>query len=266
MPGFDPNYFVEREWLERVRNKPFMYCAAGDDHAAPLNAFIDFISDFTFVDLRYQFNRLKPALARHPEFERIRRRKVVVPDTIETHPGNECGPSAVQPEVYVEEYADFTKGRAVRVTRRLGFGQYAVEALPPTTLGVFMHRGDSGGEGGSGIQFLTNVKNAHAPSNQMMHKLYGKLADHSLVIADSSTLGHELWHEAYGSAGQEAGADAYERLKGKRFNVDHCVWSCVGFLGQHRGATLVWGVSQDPDSRRFVARNKAEMQAAVVWG
>jgi len=54
----------------------------------------------------------------------------------------------------VERVSD---GRRLTVIRRCGYEQYALGEFPNRSIGVFVHRGDSPGEGGSNVCFLIRI-------------------------------------------------------------------------------------------------------------
>lgn len=74
----------------------------------------------------------------------------------------------------------------ITIVRRRGFGQYALAEFSPSSIGVFVHRSDSQGEGGSNMCFLGNVPRVHPPLSNLWDKLNERLADRAIVISDGS--------------------------------------------------------------------------------
>jgi len=58
--------------------------------------------------------------------------------------------------------------REISIIRRRGFGQYALNEFPDDSLSIFCHRGDSSGEGGSGVRYLDNIKIKHPPLSMLL--------------------------------------------------------------------------------------------------
>lgn len=235
----ESEHFIEVSALEAIRGKPFLYAAAGSDLEQPIVALTGHVHDFTFVDINYGIARMRRALEPSTSFLFRGQRKEIPEVAGETHTGNQCGRQVVHPFIKVEEY-DLLNGDSISVRRRCGYGQYAIAALDPGSLGVFMHRGDSGGEGGSGILFLSDNANDHKPSENLLTLLKTKLAPQALIIADASTTPSWLKSPFNGDSGRE-GDEIYFNLRGWEYNQPDCVWRCVGYLPpRYRRPCLVW--------------------------
>lgn len=115
--------------------------------------------------------------------------------------------------------------------RRRGFGQYALHELPDGSLSMFMHRGDSPGEGGSNVFYLSNRRTSHKPLSSLMSVIKRKLAYPALIASDgSNTTISELMASAKGSNEIKA----FE---------SHCLqWHRHPTLDLLSGITKVWQV------------------------
>jgi hypothetical protein len=74
--------------------------------------------------------------------------------------GGDCGNQRpyrkLEPGRLKQLYERVSDGRRLTVIRRRGFGQYVLGEFPNRSIGVFVHRGDSPGDGGSNTYFLAN--------------------------------------------------------------------------------------------------------------
>jgi hypothetical protein len=155
--------------------------------------------------------------------------------------------SSIEPARLTEDYERISDAKRFKMTRRRGYGQYALAEFSDRSLGVFVHRGDSAGGGGSNVFFLANKKRDHAPCSDLFDKLAYKLADRALVISDGSNarIGFvKKFHPKRDSDETLSGPQAYERLQGKHFTFGAFDWRCVGYLSQKNGPTLVWDISR----------------------
>jgi hypothetical protein len=118
--------------------------------------------------------------------------------------------------------------RSLTVVRRRGFGEYALDEFPNRSIGVFVHRGDSPGEGGSNTYFLANKKLDHRPLSRLFDKLTQKLADRALIISDGSLVDPRL----------------KRRFRGQQFIFGSFEWKHAGFIGGHGSPTSIWEVAR----------------------
>jgi hypothetical protein len=173
--------------IKKVAGRSFFYPCAWKDWIEPLDAFGDLIEEFHFVDLRYQFSRPVPMESTRwvlqPEFSSLTGPAV---DKLRIVVSGERRYREIEPAWWRERYVDRTTGRAVRVTRRRGFGQIALDELPDNSLGVFCHRGDSLGEGGSGTWYLANHNMSYSPLSRLFDTIKRKLAYPALIVSDGS--------------------------------------------------------------------------------
>lgn len=213
----------------------FFYPCAGMDAVDPIEQFGSVFDVFVFVDTQYDLTHF------HPPH---------VPGWVEESSSIEVeGPLRGQPKTVVEENAKYRDlapawrrsrfvhqgtGREIAVVFRRGFGQYALHELEDQSIGMFLHRGDSSGEGGSGVIFLGNQRLDHPPISMMMDVLKRKLAYPALVGSDGSNT----------RIPQLRAATTDESVQGFE---SHCLkWTRWGEMpSQSRERTVIWRVSTD---------------------
>ena len=216
--------------------KVFFYPCAGRDWEQPLTLFKETFDHFFFVDLAYQFNRIVPLNV--PGL-----RPSGGPVHLQGPERSECQIIQSIPRPYRdiepawlhEEYVDSQAERRVRVTRRRGFGQYALDEIGDGSLGMFFHRGDSPGEGGSNTWYLANMKSRHSALGMLFEKIKRKLANPAYIASDgSNTVIREL---------EEASRGLLERTQGfTRFGLN---WKRAAVLPFRSGSdTVVWEVNK----------------------
>ena len=109
---------------------------------------------------------------------------------------------------------------------------------------MFLHRGDSGGEGGSNTHFLANRRMSHEPLSKLMDVVKRKLAVPALIASDGSNTNIRQLVDA------ARGDDAIQS-----FNQHGLSWVRHGSLpGSASKKTVVWQVTpaavDDPCSRQ----------------
>ena len=124
-------------------------------------------------------------------------------------------------------YERVSDGRRLTVIRRRGFGQYALAEFPDRTIGIFVHRGDSPGEGGSNTYFLANKDLHHEPLSRLLNKLTRRLTNCALIISDGSLVDRCL----------------EKKFREQQFVFGGFEWRHVGFIGGWCGRpTPIWDV------------------------
>jgi hypothetical protein len=148
----------------------------------------------------------------------------------------------LEPSKLSEIYRAFDN-RHVTILRRRGFGQIALQMeFVDRTIGVFMHRGDSMGEGGSNTWFLAMRKRTFEPCSELFSKLAKKLADRALIISDGSNTRLKQLSQFHST--ETSSQDAYEHLRKECFVWGGFRWQCVGWMSERYGPTLVWGLER----------------------
>jgi hypothetical protein len=237
------DFHIEREWLEVVRNKALFYPAAGGDYCEALNIFCDHIDTFWFSDINYSTDQKLPSVF-SPD-SGFRRVEVQTSEAIE--PMEERRPDRpyrfLKPGKLIETY-ERTDGRRLIVIRRRGFGQIALSTeFSAGSLGVFMHCGDSRGEGGSKVYFLSNMKTNYEPCGNLFDKIGRCLADRALIISDGSNTSIRRLRRFHWKDTQ--GREAFCHYRDRPFTFWGFHWTCVGWLSRRYGPTLVWGVTRE---------------------
>lgn len=131
------------------------------------------------------------------------------------------------------------------VVFRRGYSEYALRELEDRSIRVFVHRGDSPGEGGSNTYWFENLTKRHPPLGHLFDGLCSKLADTAWVVTDGSNVGPEApeplrrHHRA-----RLKSSEAFAELHSERFDYGPFRWSCVDHLEPRYGPTIVWQVQR----------------------
>lgn len=238
--------FIEPEWLEAVEGTTFFYPSAGADTPDFISLLAPAVGRFIFNDLNY--STLTDWRVPVPEGWRLVSRGgdnlAARDDRLQPRHGEDGEYRDLSPSVLREVYA--REGQEIRVERRRGFGPYALREQGPGSIGVFAHRRDSMGEGGSNLWFLANRPRRHSPLSNLWDQLRPRLAPKALVISDGSLtrfrfLGLE--------AGREPRASYEARKAAGPVRAHGCTWTCAGYMRGMR-ASLAWGVEQAASPRR----------------
>lgn len=236
-----PDHHIADEWIAAVEGTSFFYPCAGGDHDEPLSVFQNHIDTFWFSDINYRRGLKLPPVSL-ANFCRVKRTVLGAPHSqLEMRTAGESHHRFIEPSKLVETYERRGDGRRISIIRRRGFGQIALtEEFKQRSLGVFMHRGDSTGEGGSNVFFLANIKKRYEPLGNLFDKLADRLADRAMIISDGSntSIPQLRVHR------QATGCDAFSDHHGHEFGFGGFRWCCVGWLGRRYGPTLVWGLTR----------------------
>ena len=182
-------FHIAQDWLEACRDTVFFYPAAGSDYAEPLTIFGDYVDVFWFCDIDYPRSLdLPPVCSSSTNLRLIDQHRSGDPMAVlewRTAENKRCY-RFLQPSLLVETY-ERQNGRLLTVIRRRGFGRIALsKEFGPRSLGIFMHRGDSPGESGSNVYFLSNKKTDYEPCGNLFDKLAHRLRDRALIVSDGS--------------------------------------------------------------------------------
>jgi hypothetical protein len=240
------DFSIREVWLKVVQNSSLFYPAAGSDYSEPLAVFQNHIDSFLFCDINYQSGlNLPPALLAKDNFRIFQQEKSGATTAAMERRKSENGRcyNFLQPSKLVETY-ERSDGRRLVVIRRRGFGQIALsQEFEDRSLWVFMHRGDSRGDGGSNVYFLANKKKDYEPCSNLFEKLACRLKDKALIISDGSNSIRRLgrFHNDPTTDGRGAFLE-YQKRGG--FDYGGFRWTCVGWLSRGYGPTLVWGLTR----------------------
>ncbi|MCC6489492.1 MAG: hypothetical protein IT364_18485 [Candidatus Hydrogenedentes bacterium] len=226
--------YIDPQSLEHLRGSSFYYPCAGHDFEEPFSSFVPYIRDFWFVDIVYF--RDDSALNARPLFAGSKKVKFVGFDLdgeptagMENRTDETTGRNYpfLTPCTRREQYEFIETGDLITVNRRRGFGEKSIEHVPD--IGVFFHRYDSSGEGGSNREWL---------SERRFHLISERLRDGGVVATDGSLAQAHRFQEIR-LRGQSPEV-AFESERDRPFTMLNRVWTCIGWIGRTSPPTLVW--------------------------
>jgi hypothetical protein len=217
------------------------YPAAGRDVDEAVSFFAPTVREFRFCDTRYG-----------QSFLPVPEGWAVQAESISGDPGAMMSEREadgrqyrhIEPCHWIREIRDIAGGNPVTMTLRRGFGQYALQELGDGSISVFMHRGDSPGEGGSDAWFLARRKRRHAPLSFLFDKLARKLRDRALIVSDGSNSDITPRRCIHPAKGPVEGATAALEMQDVTFDKWGFSWRCIGHLSPRYGPTLIWKVER----------------------
>ena len=139
-----------------------------------------------------------------------------------------CPYRKLEPGRLKQLYERVSDGRRLTVIRRRGFGQYVLGEFPNRSIGVFVHRGDSPGDGGSNTYFLANKNLRHEPLSRLFDKLTQKLTDRALIISSGLLVDRRL----------------KKKFREQQFSFGAFEWRHAGFIGGRGPLTPIWDVAR----------------------
>jgi hypothetical protein len=234
------NWLLPPEILDSLESPVLFYPCSGNDLAVPIEAFSPAITEFWFVDhgyfspghqdtRRYGYDvaagLAAPVLAGSPAYEHL-------DTTVEGPPEWRRQDRDIIPCIRSERYRHRATGRVITIRRRRGYG-FSAFRTEIDRLGVFFYRGDSLGEGGSGNFWL---------ASDHMREVCAKLVDGGLIVTDGSNTGGGRSYSRLAEWHWSATDRREVVAKAGSFSVDGRTFTCVGYLGQRYGPTLVWQV------------------------
>lgn len=231
---------IPKARLELVKGGIFFYPCALYDTIQVLAVFSSFVDTFIFCDLNYPVGmKLRTPFGPRTGFKLDK--TILMGD-----PNSELrelnGHKEIEPSTLSELYKDETIDQHLTIKRRRGFAQYGLLEMPPKSISVFMHRGDSPGESGSNVYFLEDCNSDHEPCSHLLTKLTERLKDHAIVLSDGSNTRIRQLKKFQNQ--NISGAEAYSKLKDRPFTRNGFTWSCIGYLDNKYGPTLAWGLTR----------------------
>ncbi len=244
-------YLLGSEQLEKVKDTALYYPCSGNDLRTPIEIFSPYVTDFWFVDRGYFSTGHQDTQRYGFDLPADQQPAVLAGDERYQFLGRDIrGPSdwpsrnpKIKPCVLTEAYRHVATGREIRIHRRRGYGYSGFrKEIVPGTLGVFLSRGDSQGEGGSGNTWL---------NPEHIDEVCQKLVDGGLMALDGSdgcrwvrryeTGG--VYREFFGRA-QEVSDIAEELIRSRHSFADKAGrwFDCVGYAGRRYGPTMIWQV------------------------
>lgn len=237
-------YLLPADCLSRLKNASLIYPCSGDDALPAVQLFAATVADFHFVDWAYfrpghqdsRYSGLDQAASRQPALLRDQTDFELLQVEID---GPVTAPSSGRefaPCVLTEHYRHVPSGNEFRVHRHRDLGENVFD-LGIKRLGVFFYRGDSTGEGGSGVDWLAGKR---------IGNICEQLIDGGLIVTDGSQSDYD---DAYRPLWQYFGRHNGEHRdwvrNGFAFTDDHGhIFNCIGEIGYRYGPTLIWQVSK----------------------
>lgn len=167
-----------------------MSVCSGMDIPDFVQAFGPRFDTFLFVDLKYDFSRLVlPQIDGWIEQPSTKRVEGKLSDQVRIVEVGESRYREIEPAWMRVNYTNKETGKVIELCFRRGFGQYALHELEDGSLSMFVHRGDSRGEGGSNTFFLANRRASHQPLSRLFDVIKTKLAPESWIVSDGSNSG-----------------------------------------------------------------------------
>lgn len=231
------------EWLDIVQDSILFYPCAGQDTKEPIEVFHNHIRDFRFYDRSYEncpnldlkvMSSLGYAPISSTTGARTSRSHFDEKDNFES----------------LEEIYRRPDGRLISIQRKKVFigrnigVKRLMKDFSDSSIGVFVHRGDSLGEGGSNIWFLSSSEfgGTRGESN-LFDAIAPKLKDRALIISDGS-LSNIPWVKQHFHL--EPPKDKETLYGGRLATWDYCFrWELVGELSASYRPTYIWGVERD---------------------
>ena len=233
------NSYIPDNWLRATSTGDFLYPCAGEDFQPAITIFEPYVRNFTFCDLHYRAGLQLDPVLKPPEFD-LTSSETEGPVYSEIRIVD--GHKEIDPSTLIELYRSRRSDRLISVKRRRGFGQFALLSAAPRSISVFMHRGDSPGEGGSNTYFLADCQSRYAPIGCLLKKLEERLTDRAIVLSDGSNTRLKKLQKFHRQ--NISGAEALNRMGGEPFTRGTFRWSCIGFIDNKYGPTLAWGLER----------------------
>jgi hypothetical protein len=224
--------YIDPDALNPLVGASLMYHGSGGDWKEPLEFFAPTITDFWFVDVGY-FQRgsaenTRPLASKTTLFEFLGRE--LLGPSVSTQEQRQCNGIPyphIEPCLLVERYVHIASGVEVTVRRRRGYGERTLPFID--RLGIFVHRGDSPGESGSGVRWL---------SRRRIDSLLSHLLRGGLVVTDGSLSDAREIRKLEGSS-----LSPEEAFRAARaFEKWGYAWQPVGWMAPRSGPTLIWRV------------------------
>lgn len=222
-------FYIENEWLESIHGLEYFYPAAGSDITDSLVVFSPIVSRMVFND--YQEIRLSwVSQARELGMEVDR------PDVTEQ----------MQSPARRTRVVKAANGNLCEILITKAFGQEVLlNEFADGKIGVFFHRWDSIGEGGSNLRLWDDKLESRpvfGPEVSGINSILArKLADRALVVTDGSLMPFEFTQFR---ASNQSSQSFFEESKSQTHEAGGFQWHAVGWLGGLQRSAIVWGVSK----------------------
>lgn len=230
--------YLEPDAVGALEGDTLFYPCAGGDAAELFSAFSSQCRKFLYVDMGYDLSHPPHGPQSGDAVLRTSERMGPPASTIEIRRDGRSVHRFVEPGERREIYE--CNGELVDVTWRRGFAQFALWNLPDRSLRVFVHRGDSRGEGGSNVFFFENRRGRVAQLSNVFDTLCEKLSNNALVVSDGSNIVAPRQLACFHRRRDVSEEEAYAAMKDAAFEHGPFAWRCCGFMGARYGPTLIW--------------------------
>lgn len=249
------NEFTTDPAVKINNDKMFFYPCAGADWKSVLRYLHEFASEFWFVDkgdeqtageggLYCDLKRMPTQSIRAllPDYKEVESRIDGTERSQITERKDEKGRTYrhVEPGALIQIFEHTRTKRQIKVIRKRGFGQTTLHEFGQNSIGIFMHRGDSDGEGGSNIRFFNNMESHYQPIANLYEQLCNRIVDGGLIITDGSNCDLKQLRRDPRTSDEVTTQQAFEHAKD--FVHGPLKWHCVGHLDKRYGPTLIWQV------------------------
>lgn len=171
----------------KYQGKLLLSVCASMDIPDFVQAFGPRFDTFLFVDLKYDFLRMMiPQIVGWVEVPGTKRVEGKPSDQVRIVEVGESRYREIEPAWMRVNYTNKETGKVIELCFRRGFGQYALHELENGSLSMFVHRGDSRGEGGSNTFFLANRRTKHPPLSRLFDVVKSKLSKEAWIASDGS--------------------------------------------------------------------------------
>lgn len=228
---FDMRY-IDPKALDAIRGSALFYPGSGDDCLEPFKLFDSALAEYWFVDKSYFVRDSADRAVPQMTLDGWQLKSVTIDGppqaTIEmrTDPETNRDYPFLEPCTRRERYVSSVDGSQTTICRRRGYGQISISMVPD--IGVFFHRGDSVGESGSGVWWL---------SKRRIGLVLDRLRDGGLIVTDGSLSNVKQLSRIKNtqSSSEAAYGEAPSFVKWER------LWTCVGWATERHGRpTLIW--------------------------
>ncbi len=222
---------IPQNVIEKLEAKNLFYPSAGYDLEDLVKWFSPSITNFYFIDIIYDS---KTALTNETEYKLLDQANCSLNG--KTINNKEQYKIEISKQLY--EDINLRHQFSVYMCRGRGYDAFrSIFKLQDCRMSIFFYRGDSGGEGGSGFNWLKKPR---------LRNILEVLEDGGLIITDGSNSDRMFnKHDTKSDSnidGPTAFNDAQSFLYAER------KFNCVGYLDNKNGPTLIWQVTKIPRS------------------
>jgi hypothetical protein len=211
------------------KKRALFYPCAGCDILTPIRAFEATIDEFWFVDSNEYRDGRRPALPKEVHAKEVQQTQSILNDTKYPVTTYKYQTNRFNKTVAV----NLVNGDAVNVFDRLFRGNQ-----DDRILAVFFHRGDSRGEGGSDIYWLSTVDGEGEP-NELLHLVLNTISKPGILCTDGSNA-----DPAFKNYFDDLKALPDPHMRLNDFEIVGCRLSPISTLDTRYGQTIAWQVTQ----------------------